>query len=290
MAVAFVQMGPGALPDPPAGDYTPDRPMQHDTMSAPPVPWTYRGICVHAPWNLRIRGGHHRQRVRRKEPPMPPEPDLVFPPFRLDLAQAQLWRGSEPVPLRPKAFAVLHYLVAHAPQLVTSADLLQALWGEAYVSEGLLRGYIRALRAALRDEAQAPRFIATVARRGWRFLAPVTLVPPPAAPPTPARASAAAREAPGRGGGGSRPPAAVRLPGLLVGREAEMAQLLQSWARAQQGERQVVFVTGEAGIGKTMLVDALVAQVAATTALWLGHGQCIEAYGAGEAYLPVLEA
>jgi len=58
---------------------------------------------------------------------MPPEPEPVFPPFRLDLAQAQLWRGTEPVPLRPKALAVLHYLVAHAPQLVTRADLVQAV-------------------------------------------------------------------------------------------------------------------------------------------------------------------
>ena len=60
---------------------------------------------------------------------MPPEPDLVFPPFRLDLAQEELWRGTEQVPLRPRAFAVLHYLVAHAPQLVTQAEVVQAVWG-----------------------------------------------------------------------------------------------------------------------------------------------------------------
>jgi class 3 adenylate cyclase/tetratricopeptide (TPR) repeat protein len=109
---------------------------------------------------------------------MPPEPDLVFPPFRLDLEHEQLWRGTDQVPLRPKAFAVLHYLAAHAPRLVTAADLLQAVWKDAYVSEGLLRGYIRELRAVLGDEAQAPRFIATVVRRGWRFLAPMTTVTP----------------------------------------------------------------------------------------------------------------
>jgi DNA-binding winged helix-turn-helix (wHTH) protein len=84
------------------------------------------------------------------------------------------------VSLRPKAFAVLHYLVAHAPRLVTPTELLQAVWGEAYMSESLLRRYIRELRAVLGDEAQAPRFIATVVRRGWRFLAPVTVA---AAPP-----------------------------------------------------------------------------------------------------------
>jgi len=109
---------------------------------------------------------------------MPPEPDLVFPPFRLDLEHEQLWRGTDQVPLRPKAFAVLHYLVAHASRLVTAEELLQAVWRGAYVSEGLLRSYIRELRAVLGDEAQAPRFIATVVRRGWRFLAPMTTVTP----------------------------------------------------------------------------------------------------------------
>src|SRR5262249_31323077 len=54
--------------------------------------------------------------------------------------------------------------------------------------------------------------------------------------------------------------------------------------------RQVVFVTGEAGIGKTSLVDAFVVQIATREAVWLGRGQCIEQYGAGEAYLPLLEA
>src|SRR6266540_174795 len=76
----------------------------------------------------------------------------------------------------------------------------------------------------------------------------------------------------------------------LVGRQGELAQLQQWWAQARQGQRQVVFLTGEAGIGKTTLVDAFVAQVAATEEVWLGQGQCIEQYGAGEAYLPVLEA
>src|SRR5262244_2039615 len=117
---------------------------------------------------------------------MPPEPDLVFPPFRLDLEHEQLWRGTDQVPLRPKAFAVLHYLVAHAPRLVTAAELLQTVWRGAYVSEGLLRGYIRELRAVLGDEAQAPRFIATVVRRGWRFLAPMTVAAAPPLLPAPA--------------------------------------------------------------------------------------------------------
>src|SRR5262245_10193876 len=122
---------------------------------------------------------------------MTPEPDLIFPPFRLDREHEQLWHGTDPVSLRPKAFAVLRYLAAQAPRLVTPTELLQAVWGEAYMSESLLRRYIRELRAVLGDEAQAPRFIATVVRRGWRFLALVTvadaprLLPAPEATPPP---------------------------------------------------------------------------------------------------------
>src|SRR5262249_56294348 len=52
----------------------------------------------------------------------------------------------------------------------------------------------------------------------------------------------------------------------------------------------VAFVTGEAGIGKTALVETFEASVWPESALWIGHGQCIEQYGAGEAYLPLLEA
>ena len=75
-----------------------------------------------------------------------------------------------------------------------------------------------------------------------------------------------------------------------MGREAELTALHRWYTTALQGTRQVGFITGEAGVGKTALVDAFVAQVAAEGAVWIGHGQCIEQYGAGEAYLPVLEA
>jgi predicted ATPase len=75
-----------------------------------------------------------------------------------------------------------------------------------------------------------------------------------------------------------------------VGREAESQQLCGWLERALCGERQVVFVTGEAGIGKTTLMEAFLDQVAADGNLWIARGQCIEHYGVGEAYLPILDA
>jgi predicted ATPase len=69
-----------------------------------------------------------------------------------------------------------------------------------------------------------------------------------------------------------------------------LAWLHETFARAQRGERQVVFVLGEAGIGKTTLVDRFLQQVQASEEVRVGRGQCVEQHGTGEAYLPMLEA
>jgi DNA-binding winged helix-turn-helix (wHTH) protein/predicted ATPase len=201
---------------------------------------------------------------------------LVFGPFRLDLRDERLWCGPEALPLSPKTFAVLRCLVTQAGQLVTKEALLEAVWPATVVSESILTVAIRTLRRVLGDQARTPRFIETVHGRGYRFIAPVSATMPAEQP---------MMERPRR----SLPPTVSRPP-LFVGREAELAQLAQWWARVQQGERQVGMIVGEPGIGKTALVEAFVAQVRATEDVWVGHGQCVDHYGAGEAYLPVLEA
>ena len=76
--------------------------------------------------------------------------------------------------LRPKSFAVLHYLLRHAGQLVSRDALLQAVWPDVVVSEAMLTICLGELRRALGETRQAPRCIETVARRGYRFIAPVT--------------------------------------------------------------------------------------------------------------------
>src|SRR5262245_60808553 len=104
--------------------------------------------------------------------------ELLFPPFRLDPVNEQVWREGQLVPLRPKLFAILRYLVEHAGRLVPRDELLHAVWPDTVVSESVLRGCIRALREALGDDAEEPHFIETVARRGYRFLAPLTAAAP----------------------------------------------------------------------------------------------------------------
>jgi predicted ATPase len=79
-------------------------------------------------------------------------------------------------------------------------------------------------------------------------------------------------------------------PGILLGRNAELAQLQSYFEKVLAGERQIVFVTGEPGIGKTTLVERFIAQTCRAYTDQIGLGECIDHYGSGEAYLPVLAA
>src|SRR5262245_29715699 len=112
-----------------------------------------------------------------------------FGDYRLDLQQACLWRGTQALHLPPKAFTVLSILVQHAGQLVTKDALLQAAWPETAVSEAALTICLSAIRKALGETAQAPRFLQTVHRRGYRFLGEVRAAPATAPPLAPSGAT-----------------------------------------------------------------------------------------------------
>ena len=196
--------------------------------------------------------------------------DLFFPPFRLDPANAQLWRNHKEISLRHKSFDVLRYLVDRPGQLVTKAALLDALWPNVTVGDNLPASSIKELRKALEDDVRAPRFIETVHGRGYRFIASVT--------------DTAAHEQ----RISFRDQATT--PRLMVGRESELAQLQGWFKQVQEGRRLTLFVTGEAGIGKSTLLRSFVEFILPDQHVRIGHGQCIEQYGSGEPYMPVLEA
>jgi predicted ATPase len=208
---------------------------------------------------------------------------LAFPPFQLDLDNERLWREVQEIPLRPKAFAVLRYLVEHPGRLVSRAELVQAVWGATKVSEGVLRGCLREIRQALEDSVESPRFIETVPRRGWRFIAPLS----PAAPPV---SSSKFQVSSAKADSSPATPNTQHPTPFLVSREAELEQLHHCLEKAVNGERQLVFVTGEPGLGKTTVVDAFLAQLVGESNVWIARGQCVEHYGTGEAYMPFLAA
>jgi DNA-binding winged helix-turn-helix (wHTH) protein len=195
-----------------------------------------------------------------------------FPPFRLDTVNQCLWRrrddgDDERISLTPKAFGVFRYLLEHAGRLVTQNELLEALWPHTFVQPEVIKSHILDIRTALGDRPKNPQFIETLPRRGYRFIAPISDV---------STESTISLE-----------PAS----GKLVGRNAELRRLGDSLQTALSGRRQIIFITGEPGIGKTALVDEFQRRlVADLIGVRIARGQCVEGYGGKEAYYPLLEA
>ena len=100
---------------------------------------------------------------------------LVFDRFRLDPETGQVWCGNEVVRVSPKASAVLAYLLTRSGQVVSQADLRHAVWPDTGGSAAALKVCIGELRKALGEKAARPRFIETLPRQGYRFIAAVTL-------------------------------------------------------------------------------------------------------------------
>ena len=100
---------------------------------------------------------------------------VTFGPFRLDMTNRMLSRGGVDVALPPRAVSVLWLLVARAGHVVSKQDLLDTVWKDAYVSDTSLAEAISLVRHTLGDDAQQPAFIQTLPRRGYRFVAPVSV-------------------------------------------------------------------------------------------------------------------
>src|SRR5262245_22199716 len=145
---------------------------------------------------------------------------IVAGPFRLDRTHGCLWRGEQSMTLRPRTLAMLCYMAEHPDRLVTKAELRQPVWAGTHVTDTVMRVCVQEIGAALGDHAAAPQYLETVGRQGYRFLI-----------------------------GGDMDVLPPLTTGPIVGRQHEV-DLLEEWfQRAAQGSRQLVFVSGEAGVG-----------------------------------------
>lgn len=207
------------------------------------------------------------------------------------------------VQLEPRAMEVLVYLAENFEQVVSRQRIIEAVWRQEFVSDATLSGAIAKVRRAFGDDARSPRYVETLSKRGYRLLVrPVNeleLVPRPDGDARGLGRAGAAAE------GESRPAAAVALaepaatvtpfpevradPGrpVFVAREAELARLDSMLEQAIAGTGRVAFVTGEAGTGKTALLQELVRRAGdAHPELVAAVGVCSAQTGIGDAYSP----
>ena len=191
---------------------------------------------------------------------------IDIPPLRLDLQAGRLWNGDLPIELRPKPWKLLLYMARKPGELLSKQELMDAVWTNSFVSESSLNQAVKELRKALGDDARSPRFIETVHRRGFRLLTSEDRL---------STADDAAQ-------------ADTSTP--LFGRSSELETLQEALENADGGQTQLVFLTGEPGIGKTSLVRRFLDQLPPAGERLVARGNCYDLHGEGEAYLPFLEA
>ncbi|MBI3784111.1 MAG: AAA family ATPase [Deltaproteobacteria bacterium] len=206
--------------------------------------------------------------------------EVRFGSFRLDPRKRLLIGEESTVALRPKTLEVLLLLLSRAGQVVSKQEILATVWADTTVSEYVLTTCISELRTALGEDRKQPRYLKTLHRGGYQFIAAV--------------------ESTTQTISGADRPTSASTP--VVGRENELQQLDGARRRALSGQRQIVFITGEMGIGKTTLADEFLrssvrgmgppddAATGQRTADLVARGQCVEQFGAGEPYMPMLEA
>lgn len=165
----------------------------------------------------------------------------AFGEFFLDVQLYQLRRGELVVPLEPKVFDVLRYLVEHSDRVVTKAELLRALWAHEVVTEAVLPTNVNALRRALGQARGEKRPIETVHGRGYRLSVPVTKSQPP--PPEPFVVRSYSIPTPD--------PVTQLEP--YVGQAPLLEKLRKVLMRALAEQGQLCVISGEAGVGKTRI-------------------------------------
>ncbi|HET9956363.1 MAG TPA: AAA family ATPase [Polyangiaceae bacterium] len=191
-----------------------------------------------------------------------------FGPFQLNGIERQLSCNGQLVPLTDKVFELLLLLVQNHGRVLAKAELMNKLWPDTVVEENNLTVNVSTLRKALGEGPSERRYIETLARRGYRFVCQVRALPATSAAPVPRR-----------------------YQPTFVGREQELARLEQFLEAASEGHGRVVLITGGPGMGKTELSEQFLARLHDEPDRYIvATGRCLEQYGAGEVFLPFLEA
>jgi len=187
-------------------------------------------------------------------------PPMSFGPFRIAGPAGPLFREGIEVPLRAKAVQILWLLATWHGDAFSKEALIEAAWPDRVVSESGLSVCIREIRDALGDNSRAPRYVQTMHRHGYRFIGRVTET--------------------GR----------AMHHAYFAGRHGELERLQREFEAAQLGELRLVLISGNAGLGKSALIETWCAATKASTEARIAVGRCHDQSGNVEAYLPFLDA
>jgi DNA-binding winged helix-turn-helix (wHTH) protein/tetratricopeptide (TPR) repeat protein len=168
--------------------------------------------------------------------------------------------GSELLRPEPKVFELLSYLMRNPGRLVSKEELLDSLWSGEVVGESVLTRCVSCARKLIQDDPRTPKFVRTAHGRGYEFVAPVAVekIRSPNVDQSPDIAEASASTA----------PPAPRSDRRFVGRVPELAKLCEAVRNLRSEQRKVILVSGEAGIGKTRLLQEVAEQAALAEVHW----------------------
>lgn len=195
-----------------------------------------------------------------------------FDNFRVDTGQFVLTKAGRSTPITPTVFKILVVLLEHPGDIVTKEQLMKQVWPDSFVEEGNLNRNVSTLRKALGERPSDHKYIETVPKTGYRFIAPLrtTLYQQAASAPRPVDSAALQH---------------------VVGREEEKLQLRRAYDLARDGHGGIIAVSGDIGLGKTALVDVFLQDlIQHGETFHLARSRCSESLIEGEPFMPWIEA
>jgi eukaryotic-like serine/threonine-protein kinase len=201
---------------------------------------------------------------------------FVFGPFELDLAMRELRRDGRPVPLQPRVFRTLQYLIEHRDRVVSKQELIEALWGGYQLNAVAVPWTINRARTALSDAGLAGELIETVRGHGYRFVGALRKLDEAELQSARAAPASVAQE-----------PLREHTERPFVGRSRTLQQLLTALSEATEERGGLCLLTGEPGIGKTRCLDEFASVVRRRGGqVWIGR--CFES-GVAPAFWPFIQ-
>src|SRR5215475_3897028 len=195
-----------------------------------------------------------------------------FDDFRVDTGQFLLSRAGSTRPISPTVFRILLILLERAGESVSKEELMKYVWPDSFVEEGNLNRNVSTLRKVLQEKPSDHRYIETIPKTGYRFIAPVRVIdyqPPANVPHT----------------------ASTRTSNRVVGREPERDTLRRAYDQARQGHGGIVCISGDVGLGKTTLIDAFLDDLIRDGQTFhLSRGRCSESFAESEPFMPWIES